>query len=416
MALTAPGSAIPKETVLYNFGSVSGDGSQPNGVIIDSSGNLWGTTVVGGAGGEGTLFKLVPGNGGYTETILYSFCSLSNCTDGSRPYDQLIMDTSGDVYGVTLQGGKFNAGSVFELTGKGKLITLYSFCAKTACADGNEPTVGLTYDGAQSGTLYDGTSALYGVTFLGGKKNLGTVYELTYVTGKNARAEHVLHAMCIRMINGACDGAYPQGRLIFDSKGHMFGLSSQGGQHGSDGLAYELLYNTIKAKWGYKIIYVFNPGAGDGFYPVGALVQDSSGILYGVTSEGDPCSACGTLFQLNPKTKAEKVLYAFCSQQNCTDGSSPNAGPSLDSNGNLFGITSGGGKNGNDGIVFKYSSGVESTVYNFCNLAGCSDGGGPVSGVALDTSGDIFGATCCQGAHNAGVIYEITGAGRETRR
>ena len=200
--ILAPGLAVSAsagESILYTFLN-SGDLGQATGVIRDSSGNIYGTAEGGGANNGGGIFELVANGNSYTESILYSFCTLSACADGQTPIDRLIMDTSGDLYGVTYAGGKFNVGSVFELIPnsnhtKWKLKTLYSFCRKTNCSDGYRPTFGLTYQGAQNGDLYDGTSPLFGNTIQGGFSS-GIIYELTYVSGRNSRAENVIHKFC----------------------------------------------------------------------------------------------------------------------------------------------------------------------------------------------------------------------------
>src|SRR5262249_25885311 len=152
-----------------------------------------------------------------------------NCADGHLPFNQLILDTSGNLYGVTFQGGKSDKGTAFELTKKGKLITLYSFCRKTNCADGSTPSSGLTYDGAQNGTLYDGTSPLFGTTKFGGNPNAGTIYELTFVAATKPRAEDVIHVMCRK--GGCPDGSDPEGHPTFDSNGNLFGFAASGGTH-----------------------------------------------------------------------------------------------------------------------------------------------------------------------------------------
>src|SRR5262249_52745325 len=146
--------------------------------------------------------------------------------------------------------------------------------------------------------------------------------------------------------------------------------------------------------------------SGDGLAPIGAPVRDGSGNIYGVTAGGGLHSG-GTIFKIVPGHKTETVLYNFCSALNCTDGTGPNAGLTRDPNGNLFGTTTGGGANGNNGVVFELSGATYNVVYSFCRVASCTDGNGPVGGVFLDSSGNKFGATCCGGTVNAGVVYEI---------
>ena len=165
--------------VLYSFCPQSGcaDGSQPvAGLIMDAAGNLYGTTKVGGTGGtggafgQGVVFKLAPDG---TETVLYSFCSQANCTDGLQPFAGLIMDAAGNLYGTTLNGGiGSGSGVVFKLAPDGTQTVLYSFCSQANCTDGLAP---------QAGLLMDAAGNLYGTTALGGiaPGNSGVVFALT---------------------------------------------------------------------------------------------------------------------------------------------------------------------------------------------------------------------------------------------
>jgi uncharacterized repeat protein (TIGR03803 family) len=165
------------ETVLYSFCSQSScaDGSYPEaGLIMDGAGNLYGTTNSGGTSGTGVVFKLAPDG---TETVLYNFCSQSNCADGSYPSAGLIMDGAGNLYGTTNGGGTSGtgvvAGVVFKLAPDGTEIVLYSFCSQSSCADGSYPEAGLIMDGAGN---------LYGTTLSGGSTSgtgQGVVFMVT---------------------------------------------------------------------------------------------------------------------------------------------------------------------------------------------------------------------------------------------
>ena len=168
-----------RETVLYSFCAQTScvDGSTPlAALIVDKRGNLYGTTAAGGAnnlsfpGGVGTVFELMP-NG--TETLPYSFCAQTNCTDGATPTAGLIMDKAGNLYGTTFHGGGTSGdGTMFELTPGGTETVLYSFCAQTNCADGALP---------QAGLIMDKAGNLYGTTVQGGANNFlgGVVFQLT---------------------------------------------------------------------------------------------------------------------------------------------------------------------------------------------------------------------------------------------
>ena len=162
-------------TILYSFCNVLDpsmkvctDGANPDaGVIQGSDGNFYGTTYLGGAIGGGTAYRLTPSG---TLTILYSFCSKTNCLDGAFPYAGVVQRSDGNFYGTTTSGGPNNGGTVFKLTPSGALTTLHSFCSKTNCSDGQYP-----YGGLIQG--HDGN--FYGTTLIGGKNEQGTVFKIT---------------------------------------------------------------------------------------------------------------------------------------------------------------------------------------------------------------------------------------------
>jgi uncharacterized repeat protein (TIGR03803 family) len=209
-AFCAQASAVPAldastEKVLYDFCSVSGcaDGMQPGGPIFDTTGNLYGTTTGGGANNSGTVFLLTPGgNGAWTESVIYSFCSAPNCTDGLIPHGTLTFDAIGNLYGMTQEGGASGSacgghgcGTVFELTPDGNgtwtETVLHNF--DDDGKDGVEPLAGVTVDAAGS---------LYGTTYSGGAHGGGIVFELT--PGSNGTStETVLHNFCSAH---GCDG------------------------------------------------------------------------------------------------------------------------------------------------------------------------------------------------------------------
>jgi len=232
-----------KETVLHRFCAQSKcvDGLEPAaGVVFDQKGNLYGTTAYGGAynnrlcdpyiAGCGVVFKLTPKG---KETVLYSFCTQSNCTDGASPYAELVLDQKGNLYGTTGYGGAnctpgYGCGVVFKLTPKGKETVLYSFCAQTDCTDGNGPHAGVVFD--QNGNLY-GTTADGGITTCNDYVGCGVVFKLT-PKGK----ETVLYSFCPQ--NNCTDGAYPSAGLVLDQKGDLYGTTYDGGGYG--GVVFKL--------------------------------------------------------------------------------------------------------------------------------------------------------------------------------
>jgi uncharacterized repeat protein (TIGR03803 family) len=260
------------EKVLHIF-SFS-DGSIPyGGVIQNAAGNLYGSTVLGGTYGAGTVYELTPGsNGSWTEKILHSFTGVN---DGSTPQSLLIFDGAGNLFGTTAYAGPNDYGSVFELkhgsNGNWTLNTIYAFTG----VSGLNSFTGLVFDSA--GNLY-GTAET-------------TAFELT--PGPNGTwTEKTLHAF-----TGGADGASAYSGLIFDKAGHLFGTTSLGGLH--YGTVFELKPGA-NGSWSEKILHRFAGGQGDGAFPLlGNLVMDSSGNLYGTTTEGGT-SGAGVVYEITP--------------------------------------------------------------------------------------------------------------------
>lgn len=249
-ALTPPAAGKTRwsEKVLYSFCQLAdcADGAYPvAGLIEDASGNLYGTTEYGGTRTVGAVFELTPppaGETAWTETVLYSFCTLVGCSDGEYPEARLIRDPSGNLYGTTYYGGADDEGVVFELTPPATGQTawtetvLYSFCAQADCTDGERPEARLSRD--PSGTLY-------GTTSEGGAYDAGTVFALTPPSGgATLWTETVLHSFCARGGKDCTDGSYPDAGLNLDAQGNLFGTTNEGGAFGggdSGGTVFELI-------------------------------------------------------------------------------------------------------------------------------------------------------------------------------
>jgi uncharacterized repeat protein (TIGR03803 family) len=306
-----------KETVLHSFAGYPTDGDAPfAGVIQDKAGNLYGTTWSGGADNNGTVFKL---DGTGKETVLYSFCSQPDCPDGLGPYyGGVIRDEAGSLYGTTYAGGASGYGTAFKLDATGKETVLYSFCSRSGCADGADPAADLIRD--QAGNLY-GTTPYGGVGTSCGGAPCGTVFKLD-TTG----TETVLHSFA------NTDGKNPSSGLLMDSAGILYGITGAGGAYGY-GVVFQL--DTTGKE---TVLYSFTGGA-DGDTPEAGLVQDSAGNLYGCTFWGGTYGY-GTVFKLDTTGK-ETVLYSFGAYP--TDGAHPVGRLLLDAAGNLYGTTSGGG-------------------------------------------------------------------------
>lgn len=354
------------ETVPYSFTSnyVFPDGANPvAGLIMDGSGNLYGTTYY-GAYGAGTVFEVTPTTG--TETVLYTFFGYS---DGANPSAGLVRDSSGNLYGTTSLGGGGYAGcnnngcgTVFQLAPNGTLTTLYTF---TGGSDGANPTAGLIMD---SGNLY-GTTSAGGNTAAGCSNSLGTlgcgtVFKLT--PNGSTFTFSVLYSFA-----GGVDAANPGAAVIMDSHGNLYGTTQNGGTDNA-GAVFKLAAATT-APWKETVLYSFSGGS-DGANPVASLVMDTSGNLYGTTYGGGTSSVgfgLGTVFEL-ASNGVETVLYSFCSQPNCTDGFYPSANLIMDKSGNFYGttpyggITTGAGNSG-AGTVFRVTPAVALTSGQKCN-------------------------------------------------
>jgi len=265
------------EIMLYSFGGPPNDGGFPQaGLIQDGAGNLYGTTAQGGSVGIGTVFTLNKSGGG--ETVLYNFCSLQNCADGGYVLAGLLRDAKGNLYGTTNLYGKYSAGVVFKVDSSGTETVLYNFCPAQNCPDGSKPAAGLIQDAAGN---------FYGTTTAGGKHGAGTVFKLS----KNFK-ETVLYSF-----KGLKDGGTPMAGVIQDSAGNLYGTTKSGGKH-QNGTVFKLTKAGTES-----VLHSFTGGKGGG-QPLAGLIRDAKGNLYGTASAGgDPsCTppGCGVVFKLSP--------------------------------------------------------------------------------------------------------------------
>jgi uncharacterized repeat protein (TIGR03803 family) len=379
------------------------DGAAPQGgLVMDPAGNIYGTTsAMGENGSGGTVFKLSHDGRKWKFKTLYSFCSETNCTDGSYPLASMILDTAGNLYGTAASQGANHGGVVFKLdpnaSGRKRYTDVYDFCAVPAddggCKDGNAPSGTLTYDGADTGAPYDGTSPLYGTTRYGGDAGLGwgTVFELH--PGNKRWREDVLYALC-RKPNCA-DGSTPWSGVIL-SGGVFYGTTKDGGsnQPVPSGVVFALT-----SKGQESVLYTFCPDGGlcaDGATPLSPLIVDSGGNLAGTTYYGGANSA-GTVFEI--VGGSERVLHDFCAPPSCTDSKNPTAGLIMDPSGNLYGTAS--GYNGASGTVFDLKGTREQDIYEFC----C--GHVLLAGLIRDAAGNLYGASYNGGDSNSGNVFEL---------
>lgn len=355
--------------------------------------------------------------------VLYSF--VAGPQNGDHPYAGLIADKAGNLYGVTLNGGIYNAGTVFELTppatktGTWTETALFVFDGGPG---GGLPKAGLTLDKAGN---------LYGTTFQGGADyaNEGVVFKLSPpATAGGAWSETVLYSF-----TGAADGGGPLGSVSFDKNGNLLGTASHGGDLSCNypagcGVVFQLTPSAAGSglPWTETVQWAFAPG-GDGQTPSGPLTFDKKKkYVFGTTQAGG-ANGFGAVFKMRIKTRptakpAEQDIYDF---QGSPDGQTPYSGVTLTKQGDLYGTTYGGGDN-NLGTVFELTPGGAGSqwdgtvLYSFIG----DDGGQPMGPVTFRSKSVMIGTTVGTGAASStgtsagkyGSVFKLTsdGAGNWT--
>jgi uncharacterized repeat protein (TIGR03803 family) len=322
---------------------------------------------------------------GTTFTTLHSF----DGKDGRESNAGLVQATNGNLYGTTYYGGTKNSGEVFEITLGGTLTTLYSLCSKSGCTDGE-----YTYATPVQGT--DGN--FYGTTYLGGSKELGTVFKIT-----PSGTVTTLHTF------GGSDGSQPLAGLVQATHGNFYGTTYMGGSAGKG----EIFKITPSGALTTLHSFCSQSGCTDGENPFAGLIQGVDGNLYGTTFGGGSAKGFGTVFKITPGGSFT-TLHSFCTQRSCPDGQFPQTGLVQAGNGNLYGTTITGGAYG-DGTIFKITtSGTLTTLYNVCSQSGCPDGNYLYAGLIQATDGNLYGIMDVGGANGSGTIFKITLSGTLT--
>jgi uncharacterized repeat protein (TIGR03803 family) len=411
--LTATSARSAGYKVLYDFGLKSITPS--SGLIFDAAGNAYGVTSGGGYANGGTVYELSPKTGHH---LPYAFHGGNSGTGGFLPQGNLVLDSKGNLYGTTVYGGVKNSqceggcGVVFELSpplngGQWIETVLYRFCSQANCADGANP---------QAGVIFDSAGNLYSTTYNGGIQNCqnegpgcGTVFELS--PDGSGWTESVIHNF-----GGVEDGVLPYCNLVFDGVGNLYGPTAAGGD-GNGGTVFEL--SPSGNSWIETVLYSFHgfSGSTDGYAPSAGVMFDATGNLYGTTAGGCANLYYGTVFELSPGLEGwtETILHSFASG---TDGAKPESGLALDLSGNLYGTTVAGGSitkaclGGGCGTVFRLSPSNGQWTEDLFRFPTDSDDGDdglqPTAPVFLDAEGRVYGTTTAGGKIGNGVAFRIT--------
>ncbi len=376
----SPAVRAQAQTVTY-LGHFDGvNGKSPSGPVIQASdGNFYGTTVYGGVNAQGNVFRMTPSG---KITSIYSFCSKANCADGQSPTAGPVLGKDGNLYGVTYSGGITNSGTIYKVTLNGKLTTLYTFNCGSTCANGNTPTgISLGSDGN-----------FYGTTTWGGAYIYGVLYKIT-PAGKFT----LLHSFCSSP--NCTDGGIPIFPPHQGTDGNFYGGTNSGGT-GGVGVVYKLTLSGT-----FTVLKNFcEPSAtcNTGFYPT-TVVQDANRNLFGTASNNGSYNS-GTVFEITSANKF-KVLHTF----NYNGGQAPTKGLTLAADGNFYGV----GVNDDDfastagfGTIFKVTpQGTFSTVHTFEN-----NPNGPLYQAA---DGNLYGVTGGDGSTDFGSVYRLTLPGKD---
>lgn len=376
-------------SVLADFNGTNGANPLTMTLVQGLDGNFYGTTSLGGANSNGTVFKITQTG---VLTTLYSFCAQPLCADGFYPQGGLLLATDGNLYGTTSSGGANGYGTVFKITSQGELTTLHSFSPAEA--------------GVPSALVQGENGDFYGTSMTGGSSGKGTVFKITF-----AGTFTTLYTFCTQ--TNCPDGYFPRSALVEGSDGSFYGTAISGGA--------DIYYGTIfKITRAGMLTTLHSFDGTDGDYPIGALVQGLDGSFYGTTADGGtncPPTGCGTAFRI---TAAESLTTLF--DFDSTHGANPFSGLIQGTDRNFYGTTTLGGNltcsapnTSSCGTIFEISpGGTLTTLHNF----GFTDGYFPEGGLLQSTTGTFYGTTYAGGNNNdcgqngCGTVFSVsTGLG-----
>ncbi|HKF01757.1 MAG TPA: choice-of-anchor tandem repeat GloVer-containing protein [Candidatus Sulfotelmatobacter sp.] len=363
-------------TTLAKFNGTNG-GQPEFSLVQGSDGNFYGTTSTLGTSTGGTVFKMTPGG---RVTVLYNFCSLTDCDDGAEP-GQLLLASDGNAYGFTVTGGTnchqlalIGCGTIFKLTPQKTLITLYSFCVQTNCTDGwNPDSLVLATDGN-----------FYGTTFHGGPNGAGVAFKIT-------------PDGTFTVLYGFTGGQQPE-NLMQANDGNFYGTT-----YGC-GIVFDLTPDGT-----VTTLHTFT--ANEGCTTHTGLIQASDGNFYGATAEGGAPHSRGTIYRLTTSGTLTRLHSFTCNQGSCPDGEIPVAPLLEGSDGNLYGTARGiiGGTQTNDGTIFKITTaGTFTTLHQFAY----TNGAFPTAALIQAANGDFYGTTNLGGlakcTQSCGTVFSLS--------
>jgi uncharacterized repeat protein (TIGR03803 family) len=405
--VTMQSAAAQTYTVLHNFTGGNDGGVPIAGLTLDRAGNLYGTADQGGnhtfcTPGCGTVYQLKHAGSGWILNTLYAFHGNDTISpDGAFPSAAVVFGPDGSLYGSTGSGGTGcfgSCGTVFKLRPppvqchsvvcSWRVTTLYNF-------------QGPLNDGTNSGNIiFDHAGNIYGTGGGGGNfcddlPYCGVLFELSPSNG--SWLETIL-------VNFWSAQYPPSSSLTLDNAGNLYGTTTDGGTGGGGGTVFEVTPSGPNSQ--LQVLYSF--GFDVGFWPVGGVIFDTAGNLYGSTAAGGTGNG-GTVFQLVPDAGSWSlnVLYNFTNPGRF-DTFGPHASLTMDAAGNLYGTTYADGAN-QCGSVFKLTHSNGSWTYTSLHDFTCgSDGAHPEGAVVLDSAGNLYGTASAGGSQNKGVVFEIT--------